>query len=116
MRLSGLVPCPLLVDDLIHFLFHSGFLQGFDVGIATMRKGEISKFIFSPKYGYREMGCPPRIPPNTSGKHCKPANMMMMLQHFSFLYIYIFLVLFEIELVSFVDQAAADEFSDFPKV
>ena len=65
-------------------------LTGFDVAIATMRKGEISQFIFSPKYAYREMGCPPRIPPNTS-------------------------VLFEIELVSFVDQTASDEFSEFPK-
>jgi FK506-binding protein 6 len=36
--------------------------------MATMRKGEISKFIFSPAYAYREMGCPPRIPPDTSGK------------------------------------------------
>ena len=27
-----------------------------------------------------------------------------------------FLVLFEIELVSFVDQAASDEFSEFPTV
>jgi hypothetical protein len=33
-----------------------------------MRKGEISKFLFSPDYAYREMGCPPRIPPSTTGK------------------------------------------------
>lgn len=67
----------------------ASFILGFDVAMATMRKGEISKFIFSPAYAYREMGCPPRIPPDTS-------------------------VLFEIEMVSFVDQAASDEFSEFP--
>ena len=32
------------------------------------------------------------------------------------LYNFAFLVLFEIELVSFVDQAASDEFSEFPTV
>lgn len=31
-----------------------------------MRHGENARFIISPKYAYREMGCPPRIPPNAS--------------------------------------------------
>ncbi|XP_028415174.1 inactive peptidyl-prolyl cis-trans isomerase FKBP6-like [Dendronephthya gigantea] len=64
-------------------------IAGFDIALRTMRKGEISQYLFSPNYAFKEMGCPPRIPPNTS-------------------------VLFEIELVSFVDQAASDEFSEFP--
>lgn len=63
-------------------------IRGLDTAIATMRKGELSRFIFSPDYAYKKMGCPPRIPPNSS-------------------------VMFEIELVSFIDQTAADEFAEF---
>ena len=53
---------------MIKYIFHLGFLAGFDVAVGTMRKGEISKYLFSPDYAYREMGCPPRIPPSTTGK------------------------------------------------
>ncbi|XP_046840360.1 inactive peptidyl-prolyl cis-trans isomerase FKBP6-like isoform X2 [Xenia sp. Carnegie-2017] len=63
-------------------------LRGFDVAVATMKKGEISKFLFSPSYAYKKMGCPPRVPPDAT-------------------------VLFQIELVSFIDQGASDEFSEF---
>lgn len=66
----------------------NSFIRGLDVALATMRKGEVSKYIFSPDYAFKAMGCPPRIPENAS-------------------------VMFEIELVSFVDQAASDEFSEF---
>ena len=62
----------------VYCSFRSGFLPGFDVALATMRKGEISRFIFSPDYAYREMGCPPRIPPNASGKQFKVANAGML--------------------------------------
>ena len=49
------------------FYFIEGVIRGLDVALATMRKGEISKYIFSPEYAYKEMGCPPRIPPNATG-------------------------------------------------
>ncbi|VVC44070.1 Tetratricopeptide repeat 2,FKBP-type peptidyl-prolyl cis-trans isomerase domain,Tetratricopeptide repeat- [Cinara cedri] len=41
-------------------------LLGLEVAILTMRYGENARIILSPKYAYREMGCPPRIPPNAT--------------------------------------------------
>eukprot|EP00913_Durusdinium_trenchii_P032431 g30365.t2 len=37
-------------------------IQGWDVGVASMCKGEVSKFTFAPKYAYGEEGSPPKIP------------------------------------------------------
>lgn len=41
-------------------------LPGLEIGIKTMRIGENARFIIKPKLAYREMGCPPRIPPNAT--------------------------------------------------
>ena len=41
-------------------------IYGWDVGMRTMRKDEISKFLISYHYAYGKMGCPPRIPPEAS--------------------------------------------------
>lgn len=41
-------------------------LAGLEIGIKTMRTGENARFIIKPEYAYREMGCPPRIPPNAT--------------------------------------------------
>lgn len=41
-------------------------LLGLEIGIKTMRTGENARFIIKPEYAYREMGCPPRIPPNST--------------------------------------------------
>mmetsp|Transcript_33766 Transcript_33766/g.61472 ORF Transcript_33766/g.61472 Transcript_33766/m.61472 type:complete len:583 (+) Transcript_33766:67-1815(+) len=37
-------------------------IKGWDVGVTTMRKGEIAQFTFSPEYAYGESGSPPTIP------------------------------------------------------
>lgn len=41
-------------------------LPGLEIGIKTMRIGENARFIIKPELAYREMGCPPRIPPNAT--------------------------------------------------
>uniref|UniRef100_A0A2S2Q1C7 peptidylprolyl isomerase n=1 Tax=Sipha flava TaxID=143950 RepID=A0A2S2Q1C7_9HEMI len=41
-------------------------LPGLEIGVKTMRIGENARFIVSPELAYREMGCPPRIPPNAT--------------------------------------------------
>ena len=43
-------------------------IDGQDVAVATMRKGEVSKFLIKPDYAYLAMGIPPRIPPNATSK------------------------------------------------
>lgn len=41
-------------------------LPGLEIGIKTMTTGENARFIIKPELAYREMGCPPRIPPNAT--------------------------------------------------
>ncbi|NWS77555.1 FKBP6 isomerase, partial [Crotophaga sulcirostris] len=60
-------------------------LQGLEMGLLTMRKGEISEFLFVPDYAYGQMGCPPLIPPGAT-------------------------VLFRVELLDFLDSAETDTF------
>ena len=43
-------------------------IAGWDVAVSTMRKGELSRFLISPAYAYGELGCPPRIPPNSTSE------------------------------------------------
>lgn len=50
-----------------------------------MKKGEVARFIFSPNYAYGQQGCLPLIPPNAT-------------------------VLFEVELIDFLDSADSDTF------
>lgn len=63
-------------------------ILGLYLGLGTMRKGEKSKFLVTPEYGYLEMGCTPRIPASAK-------------------------VLFEVELLNFIDHKAADDFDAF---
>jgi len=63
-------------------------LMGWEIGIGTMKRGELARFIMTSQYAYGKYGCPPRIP--------KDATPM-----------------FEIELISFVDQGAADDYESF---
>ena len=53
-----------------YYLVTDETLPGLYIGISTMRKGEKSQFLLSPKYGFLEMGCPPRVPPAATGM-CK---------------------------------------------
>lgn len=41
-------------------------IPGLEIGIKTMTTGENARFIIKPELAYREMGCPPRIPPNAT--------------------------------------------------
>ncbi|XP_048207203.1 inactive peptidyl-prolyl cis-trans isomerase FKBP6 isoform X1 [Perognathus longimembris pacificus] len=60
-------------------------LWGMELGLLSMRRGELARFLFKPAYAYGTLGCPPLIPPNTT-------------------------VLFEIELLDFLDSAESDKF------
>lgn len=60
-------------------------LWGMELGLLTMRRGELARFLFKPPYAYGTLGCPPLIPPNST-------------------------VLFEIELIDFLDSAESDKF------
>ncbi|XP_075761140.1 inactive peptidyl-prolyl cis-trans isomerase FKBP6 isoform X2 [Pelodiscus sinensis] len=60
-------------------------LLGMEVGLLTMKKGELARFLFMPSYAYGALGCPPLIPPNAT-------------------------VLFEIELLDFLDSSESDRF------
>lgn len=49
------------------FTLGSGeLLPGLEIGIKTMTIGENARFIIKPELAYRELGCPPRIPPNAT--------------------------------------------------
>lgn len=41
-------------------------IKGLDLGVATMHKGEVAKFMLQPEFGYGEEGSPPKIPPNAA--------------------------------------------------
>lgn len=41
-------------------------IKGWDLGVATMKKGEIAKFTIAPEYAYGESGHPPKIPANAT--------------------------------------------------
>ncbi|KAK7476593.1 hypothetical protein BaRGS_00032139 [Batillaria attramentaria] len=66
-------------------LGQDGSVPGMHIAVASMKKGEKSRFIFKPKYYYGKMGCGDRIPPDCT-------------------------VLFEIELISFVERDGVDDY------
>lgn len=37
-------------------------IPGWDLGVASMRKGEVAKFILAPEFAYGDAGSPPKIP------------------------------------------------------
>lgn len=50
------------------FLFSLGEqILGWEIGMGSMKKGETARFLISPAYAYGRMGCPPRIPADSSG-------------------------------------------------
>ncbi|XP_010188401.1 PREDICTED: inactive peptidyl-prolyl cis-trans isomerase FKBP6, partial [Mesitornis unicolor] len=60
-------------------------LGGLEIGLLTMKKGEVARFVFTPPYAYGQQGCPPLIPPNAT-------------------------VMFEVEVLDFLDSAESDSF------
>lgn len=41
-------------------------IKGWDIGVATMKKGEVCLLTCKPEYAYGEQGSPPKIPPNAT--------------------------------------------------
>ncbi|XP_010174930.2 inactive peptidyl-prolyl cis-trans isomerase FKBP6-like, partial [Antrostomus carolinensis] len=60
-------------------------LAGLEIGLLTMKKGEVARFFFTPDYAYGRQGCPPLIPPDAT-------------------------VTFEVELLDFIDSGECDSF------
>lgn len=42
-----------------------GAFPGIDIGLSSMRKGEMARFLFEKEYVFKDMGCGPRVPPGT---------------------------------------------------
>lgn len=70
-------------------LGHGNLIPGLELGIVSMKLGEISRFLINHEYAYGDMGCPPRVPAKS-------------------------LVLFEVELIHFHDEAKIVEFDNLP--
>lgn len=66
-------------------------LLGLEVGLLTMKKGELSRFVFTPGYAYGQQGCPPLIPPSAT-------------------------IIFEVEVLDFLDSAESDAFFELTAV
>lgn len=43
-------------------------IEAWDIGTATMKKGEVAILTCAPKYAYGKRGSPPKIPPNATLK------------------------------------------------
>ncbi|GFQ78239.1 peptidyl-prolyl cis-trans isomerase FKBP4 [Trichonephila clavata] len=41
-------------------------IEGWELGVTTMKKGELSMFFIHPNYAYGEAGFPPKVPPHAS--------------------------------------------------
>eukprot|EP00403_Amphidinium_massartii_P033681 CAMPEP_0178437688 /NCGR_PEP_ID=MMETSP0689_2-20121128/35147_1 /TAXON_ID=160604 /ORGANISM="Amphidinium massartii, Strain CS-259" /LENGTH=549 /DNA_ID=CAMNT_0020059949 /DNA_START=121 /DNA_END=1770 /DNA_ORIENTATION=- len=41
-------------------------IKGWDLGVASMKKGEVAKFTLAPEFAYGEAGSPPKIPENAT--------------------------------------------------
>ena len=47
-------------------LFIGNVIKAWDLGVATMKKGEIAVLYCQAPYAYGENGSPPKIPPNAT--------------------------------------------------
>lgn len=52
--------------DFCFGLGNMNVIQGWDMGVATMRVGERSLFLLAPEHAYGPRGAPPTIPPNAT--------------------------------------------------
>lgn len=43
-------------------------IKAWDIGVATMKKGEVAMLTCAPEYAYGKSGSPPKIPPNATLK------------------------------------------------
>ena len=49
--------------------FTADGILGINVAIASMRRGELSRFLVAPNYAFGVRGCPPRVPPNSTSEY-----------------------------------------------
>ena len=47
-------------------LFSGEVIKGWDLGVATMKKGEIARLTCKSEYAYGEVGSPTKIPANAT--------------------------------------------------
>lgn len=53
--------------DPFKFMLGKGqVIKGWDLGVATMKQGELAKFTLAPEFAYGESGSPPKIPANAT--------------------------------------------------
>ncbi|KAM0731719.1 Inactive peptidyl-prolyl cis-trans isomerase shutdown [Formica fusca] len=62
-------------------------IPGLEIGICTMQKHEIAVFLIHPDLAYKDIGCPPRIPPNEE-------------------------VVFVVHLIDYLDDGSADTYQN----
>lgn len=60
-------------------------IEGLDIAVATMKKGELSQILVGPDYAFGKLGVVPRIPPNAT-------------------------VMFKLELLNFVEHAGIEDY------
>lgn len=53
-------------SELLIFFFTGQVIKAWDIGVATMKTGEICQLICKPEYAYGAAGSPPKIPPNAT--------------------------------------------------
>jgi len=53
-------------DPFVFTLGKGQVIKGWDLGVATMKKGELAKFTLAPDFAYGESGSPPKIPANAT--------------------------------------------------
>lgn len=51
---------------MFHRLHKDIVLPGIKIGLMHMRQGEKAQILIKPKYAFRELGCPPRVPANST--------------------------------------------------
>lgn len=92
-------------------VYKGGVIEGMDIGVASMKKKELSRFLIQAPYAFGELGCAPRIPPNATSKFSLTNQNMFCLT--CSIRVCICAVMFEIEMVSFVDLKVADDFEAY---
>ena len=58
----------IIKGSFVHYItvFAGRVIKAWDLGVATMKRGEVARFFCRSDYAYGETGSPPRIPPNAT--------------------------------------------------
>lgn len=57
---------PAKLPELISFFCLGQVIKAWDIGVATMKIGEVCQLICKPEYAYGSAGSPPKIPPSAT--------------------------------------------------